>query len=939
MKLKFTLVPMLFCGGTNAGQINSIDTTVPKIGVSYPPEDYNKTESLKEPIPYYIPYDIPDDIPYGPETNSINDCIDSELEYYISDKVRQDCKWVKKDTKRCKKYKKLPAKYCPLTCEKCKKYQNKDAPGTFQRKKKNKKLKCKKVEKKKKFCDEEGVASVCRKTCKTTPPTPTWKSGNTYPAWGGQTSALYPQGSSIYEGMICGSTQAVLAHPSDNNICFAGASNGGVWRTMTCAASQPNWLPLTDNEESLSVGDMVFNADYSTTPASTDPNKIIVAIGSRSSFYRIGGPGIGMLLTSNALDPTPTWTTLTNNGYFRANDVKFNSVYMHDDFILASAYMSNPFSCSSIGVWRSIDGGVSWLNVLEGKGRAVAADPNDPNRFYATVDLTNVCNLGKGYPDSGVFTSNNGVDWTHTSHQAPGPLNSDELNNAKLSVSADGSRVWSALLKNGQAYSIAYSDNLGNSWTKLDDVKTKQDDGSIDGLNPREKPGSQGSIHFALLASPTNKDEIYVAGDRQDGPFPNAIGAQDYTGRLFRGDATKEATGLPWSPQWVHMTNSNQVTESPGGGTLSSSGPHADGRDMEIRADGSILESDDGGITIRTSPSDNTGDWFSVCGDMQAFESHNVAYDPVLNRVLFGNQDTGTIAGELGTPYTFQSLATADGGDCMIDFSSDESSNYYYFSTQAAAYLIQNEFNKQSGDYSGYKIVFLPERASFVPVVTMNPSNQAEFVVAMASGSIAHTKNRGDTLEKFSLDSLGVTDVITAMDWSTDGSYLYMGSQSSKIISCQVPISILNCERFSDVPSSFTLQYMAVDPTNPFNVVLTTGNDYGSNFEVWSSQDGGSTWSDITTEGSSVDLTYNGFAITWIYEDIGSSFIVVGTSHGVYLHNESSNWVLLAENLPNVRVYDMIYDKTDDLLIVSTLGRGIWYLENAYQSALDTWKS
>uniref|UniRef100_A0A7S1G055 Sortilin N-terminal domain-containing protein n=1 Tax=Corethron hystrix TaxID=216773 RepID=A0A7S1G055_9STRA len=221
----------------------------------------------------------------------------------------------------------------------------------------------------------------------------------------------------------------------------------------------------------------------------------------------------------------------------------------------------------------------------------------------------------------------------------------------------------------------------------------------------------------------------------------------------------------------------------------------------------------------------------------------------------------------------------------------------------------------------------------------MNPSNQAEFVVAMASGSIAHTKNRGDTLEKFSLDSLGVTDVITAMDWSTDGSYLYMGSQSSKIISCQVPISILNCERFSDVPSSFTLQYMAVDPTNPFNVVLTTGNDYGSNFEVWSSQDGGSTWSDITTEGSSVDLTYNGFAITWIYEDIGSSFIVVGTSHGVYLHNESSNWVLLAENLPNVRVYDMIYDKTDDLLIVSTLGRGIWYLENAYQSALDTWKS
>jgi hypothetical protein len=69
------------------------------------------------------------------------------------------------------------------------------------------------------------------------------------------------------------------------------------------------------------------------------------------------------------------------------------------------------------------------------------------------------------------------------------------------------------------------------------------------------------------------------------------------------------------------------ITQIPNGGTLSDSGPHADSRDMELRADGRLLEVNDGGIMLRTSPSDNTGNWFGLCGNMQVFETHNVAYE------------------------------------------------------------------------------------------------------------------------------------------------------------------------------------------------------------------------------------------------------------------------------------------------------------------------
>ena len=150
---------------------------------------------------------------------------------------------------------------------------------------------------------------------------------------------------------------------------------------------------------------------------------------------------------------------------------------------------------------------------------------------------------------------------------------------------------------------------------------------------------------------------MFVAGDRQacnsaSQCFPNFYGAGDFTAIIFRGDASVDATGTVPSPQWQHLTNTANLGIA-GGGTATASAPHADARDMEFRADGSILEGDDGGITIRTNPSDNTGDWFGLCGDLQVFETHNVAFDPLFRVVVFGNQDTGTVAGTIGMPDSY----------------------------------------------------------------------------------------------------------------------------------------------------------------------------------------------------------------------------------------------------------------------------------------------
>ena len=58
---------------------------------------------------------------------------------------------------------------------------------------------------------------------------------------------------------------------------------------------------------------------------------------------------------------------------------------------------------------------------------------------------------------------------------------------------------------------------------------------------------------------------------------------------------------------------------------------------------------------------------------------------------------------------------------------------------------------------------------------------------------------------------------------------------------------------------------------------------------------------------------------------------VLGTNFGIFASLGSSlgSWFRVASGLPNVNVFDMAYDATDDVLVAGTLGRSAWKLSNA----------
>jgi outer membrane protein OmpA-like peptidoglycan-associated protein len=172
--------------------------------------------------------------------------------------------------------------------------------------------------------------------------------------------------------------------------------------------------------------------------------------------------------------------------------------------------------------------------------------------------------------------------------------------------------------------------------------------------------GRQGTNHFSMVADPANAQVVYIGGDRQPGGgggepnFPNTLGASNFTGRLFRGDASKSL-----ATQWLAITD-NKTADPDGAGPLVGSAPHADSRAM-VFVGGHILESDDGGLYRLLNPGQPDQSWQSLNAGLSLTEFYSVAYDTVNNRIIGGTQDIGVAVQPTSGSAAWSTVRQGDG--------------------------------------------------------------------------------------------------------------------------------------------------------------------------------------------------------------------------------------------------------------------------------------
>ncbi len=371
-----------------------------------------------------------------------------------------------------------------------------------------------------------------------------------------------------------------------------------------------------------------------------------------------------------------------------------------------------------------------------------------------------------------------------------------------------------------------------------------------------------------------------------------------------------------------------------------SNAPHADGRVLALRGDtGPLLNGSDGGIAEVSSPSSGThGTWTPRNGNLGTLEVHNAAYDPVSRIAFGGTQDNGTVRQSSTNAVTHSIVIGGDGAQvAVVRNPANANQSLRYMSSQ---YLGGGLGGFVKWTYSNTGSVTATAVPSFNVIGTGQNLYQNDSSIQFY-GPIA--TNRGD------------------------GNRLYIGTR--KIYESLDQGN--NLTMLKDFGSGFTVRAIAASGysgTTAKPEVLYVG----ANSQLWLRPDTGGALAQVNTYagGTILDLAIQ--STDWTHLVVASSSSILrstsvggmfssltgnlfsahpnatsllsvetlhvgtqdlylaGTRDGVYLSSSDNLgvWSALGANLPDVVVADIDYEPETDTLLVATLGRGIWRIDN-----------
>ena len=622
---------------------------------------------------------------------------------------------------------------------------------------------------------------------------------------------------------------------------------------------------------------------------------LVLGIGRFSSFGK-GAALIGALRTT---DGGATWNQLDGNGLLRG--INISGVAPRGNTIV----ISSPNS----GIFRSTDPSPRWIRISGASGTGLPTGSS----FDLAGDPINTAILFTNAGGNGIYRSTDtGATWRKVSNADMDHILNSGVENVKIAVGIHND-VYVAVANMGELAALFRSGDGANSWSPLDPPHTVEN-GNVS-FGPH--PGKQAGIHLSLAADRTDANVVYIGGDRQphynegvsnDQHWPNSIKARDYSGRLFRIDASK-----PTGTQTAALTHVN---------TASNSAPHADSRGMAVAINGDLLEVDDGGIYRRTNPRSNNGDWFSMNGNLQVTEFHSIAWDSNSHVIIGGAQDTGTPEQIAPSDIQWRSVSTGDGGIVAVDdfgtpgLSTRYSSYDDFDSFRRRTYDARNVF--QSEVFPGLRLLGggSPFQAQFYTPLEVNRAAPTRLVIGGAN-SVYESLDQGDTIREIG-PGLRVNESSPIAYGARDNpNILYVGSGSKIYIRTGAhPASLALSVTY---PGRDEIIGIALDPDNSKHAFAI---DQG---KIYRTTTGGAAWSEITGNLP----TFNPIILRSIaFISKTNRALTVGTNAGVFQSAGPtfSTWQRLGTNLPTVPVFRLVYSGKDEMLLAGTLGRGSWTL-------------
>jgi photosystem II stability/assembly factor-like uncharacterized protein len=309
-----------------------------------------------------------------------------------------------------------------------------------------------------------------------------------------------------------GRTRAAAGVPSQPNVFYVGAVNGGVWKSDDYGRT---WNPIFDHESTQSIGAIAV--------APSDPNIIYVSSGEGLHRPDLSvGNGI-----YKSTDAGKTWTHL---GLVNGQQIPGLAVDPRDPNKVFAAVLGHPYGPSEErGLYRSTDGGQNWQRVIakdENTGASdVVIDPSNPDVIYASMwearegpweDNNEVNGTG-----GGLFKSTDGGS---TWHPLTNGLPKD-LSQIYIAIApSDPRRLYATLAAASGKLGVYRSDDAGDTWAKItDDPRPAGRIGGGDLSIPKVDPKNPDLLYVVSTVTMKSSD-----GGKTWSGFRGAPGGDDY---------------------------------------------------------------------------------------------------------------------------------------------------------------------------------------------------------------------------------------------------------------------------------------------------------------------------------------------------------------------------------------------------------------------------
>lgn len=291
---------------------------------------------------------------------------------------------------------------------------------------------------------------------------------------------------------IGGRITCVAVHPVDGDIVYIGAAEGGVLKSTDGGQS---WTPLFDDQPALSIGAVALDPN--------DPDVIYAGTGEvNPGGGSVAYGGAGLFRSSDGGD---TWQSLGLEdgaaiGRIRVDPGDPDRIFVA---VMGTLWETN----TDRGVYRTTDGGANWERVHYVDDRTGCIDlimrPDDPDVLYAAMweRLRQPEYYDYGGPGCSVWRTIDGGDsWVLVGGGLPAP-NSDD-GRIGLSLCAAQPDVMHAVYCDRTGYfdGLYRSTDGGYSWTQTND-------GALSGVF-----ASYGWWFGNVRTHPTDPDRIFVLG-------------------------------------------------------------------------------------------------------------------------------------------------------------------------------------------------------------------------------------------------------------------------------------------------------------------------------------------------------------------------------------------------------------------------------------------